>query len=111
MPTITNIQYDPRPAAIDHPIAIEVTMRTVTAGPVTIHLLLDDTLPYFFIQGGQRVRELTFTRTFGSPGDHVTHFSLSLITTSLPSQNPTLTVRAAGIDGSSMPFPMTLGVT
>ncbi len=111
MPTIISIQYDPQPAAIDHPIGIEVSMHTVTPGPVTIHLLLDDTLPYFFIQGGQRVRELTFTRTFGSPGDHITRFSLLLIATASPSQHPSLTVRAAGIDGSSMPFAMTLGIT
>lgn len=110
MPTITHVQCDPTPAAIEHPLSIDVSIRLITAGPITVHLALDEALPYFFIAGGRQVRELHFTRTFGSSGDHTARFALSLTTDAPSPTQPALTIRAAGIDGSSIPFITTLSI-
>ncbi len=110
MPTITNMDYNPVPALLEHPLSIDVSLRVSSAGPVTVRITLEETLPYFFIRGGKHVKELLFTRTFGSAGDHTTRFTVALIGPAHPSETPSVTVMAAGIDGSSIPFTLALGI-
>jgi hypothetical protein len=110
MPTITQVTCHPTPAAIEQPLEIDVSLRLLTAGPITVQILLDETLPYFFVAGGEQVRELSFTRTFGSSGDHTTRFNFWLGSSAPSPAEPALTIRAAGIDGSSLPFTTTVGI-
>ena len=110
MPTITHVACHPTPAAIEQQLTLDVSMRLHTAGPITVQLLLDETLPYFFVSGGRQVRELSFTRTFGSSGEHTARFNVSLSSSTPSRVEPALTVRAAGLDGSSIPFTTTFGI-
>lgn len=110
MPIITDMYYEPVPAVLEQPLSVEISLRVPSAGPVTICISLEEHLPYFFINGGNQVRELRFTRTFGSAGKHTARFMVSLMSmTSQPESDPSLTVTAAGIDGSSIPFKLVLG--
>lgn len=104
MPTITNMRCNPAPAALD----IEISLRVPSAGPVTIRIALDEELPYYFITSGKQVRELSFTRIFGSAGDHITRFMIALANSSTSHPDPSVTVTAAGIDGSSGPVTVVL---
>jgi hypothetical protein len=111
MPTITKVQCHPTPASVEHPVAVDVSISLITPGPVTIHLALDGAPHYFFITGGKQVRELLFTRMFPSAGDHTTRFTLSLMRLAPDEDDLALTIRAAGIDGSSLPVTMLVGVS
>lgn len=108
MPTITSMRFDPIPTALEqsHSVKIqtEIDLQVPSAGPVTIRIRLDETLPYVFNTAEKQVREIRFTRDFETPGDHKARFTISLASTSESSHQPRITATAAGIDGSSPPF-------
>lgn len=108
MPTITNMRLDPARSGLEQPLYIELSLRVPSAGPVTIRIELDEELPYFFSTAGRQVREICFTRTFASAGDHTARCPVSLINSTQSPDLPSITATAAGIDGSSVPFTITL---
>ena len=107
MPTITDIRCTPAEGALEQPLSIEIALRVLSAGPITFNFSIDEALPYLLVDGGKQVREVSFTRTFRSAGDHTALFSLSLVNP-IPPLEPSVIVTAAGIDGSSVPFMLTL---